>query len=56
MFNDTEDELNAERIAIKSIPYPQRSEEDKRRLNDVEAELRRRNTAPQAGGKDLLPQ
>ena len=53
MFQDTEEEILAERNVIKAIPYHQRSTEGKRRLLALEAELLRRhpeiNTAPQAG-------
>lgn len=53
MFQDTEEELLAERNTIKAIPVLQRTEGQLQRLNALEAELLRRNpeqhTAPQAG-------
>jgi hypothetical protein len=55
MFQDSEEDLLAERNTIKSIPYHERSTEDKQRLNALEAELLRRhperNIVPLAGKK-----
>ena len=49
MDQDTEESLRAEIRDIKAVPYAERSTEDKRRLNDLEAEIRRRHP-------ELLPQ
>jgi hypothetical protein len=54
MFQDTEEDLLAERNAIKSIPVLQRTEAHFQRLNALEAELLRRHpeknaATPQAG-------
>ena len=38
----SEDSVRAEISAIEAIPYAQRSADDKKRLNDLEAEIRRR--------------
>ncbi len=60
MFQDTEEEILVERNVIKNIAYHERSQEDKKRLNDLETELLRRHPernipAQQAIGKDGFP-
>lgn len=42
MDTDTEENIRAEIADIKSIPYSDRTIEDKKRLNELEAEIRRR--------------
>ena len=45
----SEDSVRAEISAIEAIPYAQRSADDKKRLNDLEAEIRRRHPELQLG-------
>ena len=49
MDNDSEDSIRAEIKEIKDIPYSQKSEHHLRRLNELEAEIRRRH--PELQGK-----
>ncbi len=43
MDTDSEESIRAEISCIKTISYPLRCIEDKKRLNDLEREIRRRN-------------
>jgi len=43
MDTRAEDSIRAEIRDIKAIPYASRSGDDKKRLNDLEAEIRRRH-------------
>ncbi len=45
----SEDSIRAEIADIESIPYAQRTPEDKKRLNDLEAETRRRHPQLRSG-------
>ena len=49
MDADSEDSLRSEISDIKGIPYAQRSSEIWKRLNDLEAEIRRRHPELQRG-------
>jgi hypothetical protein len=46
---DSEDEIREEIRQIKAISYAARSADDKKRLNDLEAEIRRRHPELQQG-------
>jgi hypothetical protein len=49
MDTDTEESIRTEISEIKAIPYAERTPDDKKRLNDLEAEIRRRH--PELQGK-----
>lgn len=49
MDADSEESIRQETGDIKAIPYSNRSPDDKRRLNDLEAEIRRRHPELQQG-------
>jgi hypothetical protein len=49
MDSYTEKNIRAEIAAINEIPYGDRTIEDKRRLNDLEAEILRRHFVLQSG-------
>lgn len=49
MNTESEEEIRNEIKQIKAISYPERSVEDMRRLNDLEAEIRRRSLLTDTG-------